>query len=138
MASRTATPLVHPGADELVFTTVMAALSDPVRLGIVAVLADHPGTPCGTFDLPVGKSAASRHFRVLREAGLLRQWDDGTRRRNALRREECDRRFPGILELAVAEGRRQGNVRVAECADPGYVRADPAPPNDASAPHATP
>ncbi|CAM3650308.1 ArsR/SmtB family transcription factor [Nocardiopsis rhodophaea] len=138
MASRTATPLVHPGVNELVFTTVMAALSDPVRLGIVAVLADHPGTPCGTFELPVGKSAGSRHFRVLREAGLLRQWDDGTRRRNALRREECDRRFPGILDLAIAEGRRQGTVRVADHADPDYVRVDTAPQRDASDPDATP
>ncbi|TQN32932.1 ArsR family transcriptional regulator [Haloactinospora alba] len=112
MASRNATPLVHPSAEEMEFTTVMAALSDPVRLGIVAALADHPGTACGRFDLPVGKSAASRHFRVLREAGVLHQWDEGTRRRNDLRRAECERRFPGVLALAVAEGHRVGGVRV--------------------------
>ncbi|MFC3994467.1 ArsR/SmtB family transcription factor [Nocardiopsis sediminis] len=111
MASRTANPLVHPREEDLEFLAVMAALSDPVRLGIIAMLNDHPGVFCGRIDLPVGKSAATRHFRVLREAGLLRQWDEGTRRRNALRREEIDRRFPGVLDLAVAEGRRHAGVR---------------------------
>ncbi|MBV2365582.1 ArsR/SmtB family transcription factor [Streptomonospora nanhaiensis] len=117
MPSRTSTPLDHPEERELEFARVMAALSDPVRLGIIATLADHPGLPCGRFDLPVGKSAASRHFRVLREAGLLRQWDDGTRRRNDLRRAELDRRFPGLLDLAIDEGRRRGRAGVSETED---------------------
>lgn len=61
--------------------------------------------PCGGFDLPIGKPAASRHLRILREAGVLRQWDEGTRRLNALHTPECDRRFPGLLDLAITEGR---------------------------------
>lgn len=105
MASRTATPLVHPGEAEMRFRDVTEALSDPLRLGIVAALADTPNVPCIAFDMPVGKSASSRHFRILRESGVLRQWDEGTRRLNALRKDECDRRFPGLLDLAIAEGR---------------------------------
>lgn len=87
------------------FLDVVHALSDPLRLGIVAALARTPDVPCGGFDLPVGKSASSRHFRILRESGLVRQWDEGTRRLNALRKSECDRRFPGLLDLAITEGR---------------------------------
>ncbi|KAA2261795.1 helix-turn-helix transcriptional regulator [Solihabitans fulvus] len=102
MASRTSSPLSNP--DELDFQTVLAALSDPVRLGIVAALAEVDGVHCGGFALPVGKSAASRHFRILREAGVIRQWDDGVRRLNSLRRDELDHRFPGLLTLAIAEG----------------------------------
>jgi len=83
--------------------TVMAALSDPVRLGIVATLGTKSEVACGCFDLPVGKSTSSRHFRVLREAGLIQQRDEGTRRINSLRREELQRRFPGLLDLVLRE-----------------------------------
>lgn len=104
MASRNSTPLVHPAVDELDFRTVLGALSDPVRLGIVAALAEVDNANCSRFDLPMGKSAASRQFRLLREAGVIQQWDVGTRRLNALRRDDLDRRFPGLLDLAIAEG----------------------------------
>lgn len=107
MASRTATGLVHPALDELRFTDVLAALSDPVRLAIVARLAD-AGTDgelaCTTFALPVSKSTQSGHFKALREAGVIRQRDEGTRRLNRLRRADLDARFPGLLDLAIPQG----------------------------------
>ena len=105
VASRTSTELAHPDRDELQLTTVMAALSDPVRMGIVAHLASlgQNGEPaCVSFALPVSKSTQSAHFRVLREAGLIRQRDEGTRRLNRLRREDLDARFPGLLDLVTA------------------------------------
>ncbi|SEG42549.1 transcriptional regulator, ArsR family [Actinacidiphila yanglinensis] len=106
MASRRANALVHPGRDELDFTTVLAALGDPVRLAIVARLAElgRNGEPaCVSFALPVSKSTQSGHFRVLREAGLIRQRDEGTRRLNRLRRDDLDARFPGLLDLVAAQ-----------------------------------
>jgi DNA-binding transcriptional ArsR family regulator len=107
MASRTATRARQPHADEIELTEVLTAVADPVRLGIVAALADHDGdVACGTFELPVGKSTASWHFRVLREAGVLRQYDQGTRRLNQLRRADLDARFPGLLDLVLSQGRR--------------------------------
>jgi DNA-binding transcriptional ArsR family regulator len=108
VASRTATELVHPSRDELDFTSVLAALGDPVRLGIVARLASTgPGgeLACSTFLLPVSKSTQSGHFRVLRESGVIRQRVEGTRKLNSLRRDDLDARFPGLLDLAVAQGR---------------------------------
>jgi len=107
VASRQSRELVHPPRDALAFTAVSAALSDPIRLAIVARLgALEPGgeLPCTTFDLPVSKSTQSGHFRTLREAGVIRQRDVGTRRMNALRREDLDERFPGLLDLAIAQG----------------------------------
>lgn len=103
MASRTSTPLIHPDRDALTFTDVMSALSDPLRLAIVAGLANGAEKPCAAFMLPVTKSTQSWHFRTLREAGLIRQRDDGTRRLNSLRRDDIDARFPGILDLALRE-----------------------------------
>ncbi|MGW1867744.1 ArsR/SmtB family transcription factor [Streptomyces mauvecolor] len=108
MASRTATRLVHPDRMELRFTTVLAALGDPVRLAIVARLADagpDGELACTTFALPVSKSTQSGHFKVLREAGLIHQRNEGTRRLNRLRRDDVDARFPGLLDIAVPQGR---------------------------------
>lgn len=108
MASRTATELVHPGRGDLQFTAVLAALSDPVRLAIVARLAEigpDAEMACTTFALPVSKSTQSGHFRVLREAGIIRQRDEGTRRFNRLRRDDLENRFPGLLDLAIPQGR---------------------------------
>jgi DNA-binding transcriptional ArsR family regulator len=108
MASRTATELVHPDRADVRFTAVVAALSDPVRLAIVAGLADvEPDgeLACTTFALPVSKSTQSGHFKVLREAGVIYQRDEGTRRLNRLRRDDLDARFPGLLDLAIPQGR---------------------------------
>lgn len=108
MASRTATELVHPDRAELRFTAVLDALSDPVRLAIVARLADAEPDgelACTTFALPVSKSTQSGHFRTLREAGVIHQRDEGTRRLNRLRRDDLDARFPGLLDLVIPQGR---------------------------------
>ena len=92
-------------ATESALADVLAALSDPVRLQIVRTLAADPdGRPCGSFGLPVAKSTASHHFRVLREAGLIDQQERGRTRHTTLRREELDRRFPGLLDLVLREG----------------------------------
>lgn len=106
MASRNSTELVHPDRDQLQFTTILAALSDPVRLGIVAHLAElgqNGERACVSFALPVSKSTQSGHFKALREAGLIRQRDEGTRRMNRLRREDLDARFPGLLDLVTSQ-----------------------------------
>ena len=107
MPSRNASPIAHPAVDDIDLSAVLSALSDPVRLGIVAALAERDtDVACGTFDLPVGKSTGTHHFRVLREAGVLIQYDAGTRRLNRLRRGELDARFPGLLDLVLTQGRR--------------------------------
>lgn len=78
-----------------------------MRLAIVAKLGVlEPGSelPCTTFELPISKSTQSAHFKVLRQAGVVRQRDEGTRRLNSLRREDLDARFPGLLDLAIEQG----------------------------------
>ena len=90
--------LHHPARDEMQLGDVLHALSDPVRLQIVQVLD-------GRFPLPVSKSTASHHFKVLREAGVLRGRDEGTRRFHALRRDDLDTRFPGLLDTVLDSAR---------------------------------
>jgi DNA-binding transcriptional ArsR family regulator len=94
--------LTHPARDQLDLAAVLHALSDPVRLGIVAALAADGGErSCGSFDVSVTKSTCTHHFRVLREAGLIHQRQHGTARLNSLRRDDLEARFPGLLETVL-------------------------------------
>jgi DNA-binding transcriptional ArsR family regulator len=91
-------PLAHPATEEIELAAVLHALSDPMRLKIVAGLAVRNDRTCKSFDLPVTKSTCTHHFRVLREAGVIRQRLEGTTRLNSLRRDELEVRFPGLIE----------------------------------------
>lgn len=91
--------LPHPEVEELTLTHVLHALSDPVRLSVVAQLKGErgPEIPCGTFDYNVAKSTFSHHIKVLREAGVLRVRQEGTRSMTSLREADLESRFPGLL-----------------------------------------
>ena len=100
------TTIPHPAREELELATVLHALSDPVRLRIVAGLARADDRSCGSFELPVTKSTCTHHFKVLREAGVIRQRQQGTSRLNTLRRDDLDARFPGVLDTIVGAAAR--------------------------------
>jgi DNA-binding transcriptional ArsR family regulator len=93
----TAERIAHPGLDEIELAGVLHALSDPVRLQIVAALAEVEERSCSSIDVPVTKSTCTHHFKVLREAGVIRQRQEGTARLNSLRRDDLEARFPGLL-----------------------------------------
>ncbi len=96
----------HPDLGTITLQQVLDALVDPVRRSIVTQLSDAPADlKCGTLDLPVSKSTATHHFRILRESGLIRQYYVGTSRMNALRHDEFDQAFPGLLGAVVAADR---------------------------------
>ena len=94
--------LLHPATDAIALPAVMGALSDPVRVEIVRVLAAQGETVCGTLDLGVSKATRSHHYRVLREAGVTHPRGEGTRRIVSLRRADLDARFPGLLDAVLA------------------------------------
>lgn len=92
----------HPRMADLQLPQVLHALSDPCRLRIVWQLhTGEDGMPCGALDVPVAKSTATHHFKVLREAGLIMTRREGTVLRNTLRKDELDRRFPGLLRAVL-------------------------------------
>jgi DNA-binding transcriptional ArsR family regulator len=82
---------------------VLHALSDPMRLRIVSELASGEERTCNSIDMPIVKSTCTYHFKVLREAGVIRQRMVGTTRFNSLRRDDLEARFPGLLD-AVLQG----------------------------------
>ena len=114
MSSQTTEQIIHPDRARLQLSAVLHALSDPVRLMIVAELAKGEGDyTCGSFALPVTKSTCTHHFKVLREAGLIRQRQQGTTRLNTLRREDLEARFPGLLDT-ILQSAGDPAVAVAE------------------------
>jgi DNA-binding transcriptional ArsR family regulator len=94
----------HPAPEEMELGAIFAALADPLRRKIVLTLAAEPDTVrhCSSFELPVTKATRTHHFRVLREAGLIRQVDLGNARTNQLRLDELRQRFPGLVELLMS------------------------------------
>jgi DNA-binding transcriptional ArsR family regulator len=99
-----ARPITHPDLADIDLPTVLYALADPVRLAIVRLAARSPELPCNRFFEAVPKSTMSHHWRVLRDAGLIRQTGSGTAKLNALRRAEVDARFPGLLAAVIGDG----------------------------------
>ncbi len=93
--------LPHPEPEQIELAAVLHALSDPVRLQIVATLADGREWTCGGLGLPVSKSTCTHHLAVLREAGVIRQQVEGTKKLNSLRRDDLDLRFPGLINAVV-------------------------------------
>jgi DNA-binding transcriptional ArsR family regulator len=94
-----------PRREEIRLEAVFHALSDPVRMQIVRSLAAaEEACACGALGLAVSKSTASHHLRVLREAGVIVQHEDGRKRLNELRRDDLDARFPGLLDTVVTGG----------------------------------
>ena len=87
---------------------VLQALSEPMRLAIVRTLADGVERPCGTVDVPVSKPTLSHHLRVLHQAGVVNKRLAGTRKYVSLRRDDLERRYPGLLESVLRGAERDG------------------------------
>ena len=96
------TRFVHPAREDITLAGVLAALSDPMRLKILKkLMATRDGSlscsgaaPCADM----AKSTLSHHFRMLREAGLIRTTKQGVAHLNRVRFDEVNARFPGLLK----------------------------------------
>src|SRR5580658_4409075 len=97
----TSQPLREPDLDTIDGLAVLQALSDPVRLEIVRQLAgcsEAGELRCGQIELRVTKSTASHHFKILHDAGIVAEREQGTSKYMRLRRAELNTRFPGLID----------------------------------------
>jgi DNA-binding transcriptional ArsR family regulator len=99
--------LSGPARGQMSLAPVLAALSDPVRLEIVCMLATGPERSCGSFGVPIAKSTLAYHLKVLREAGVIVQRPVGTSRMTCLRKKDLDARFPGLLDSVLTAARKR-------------------------------
>ena len=92
---------VHPATEDITLAGLLGALADPMRLRIVSnmlqkndCMSCSEAAPCPTM----AKSTLSHHFRILREAGIVRTSKIGVENRNILRIDDINARFPGLLK----------------------------------------
>jgi DNA-binding transcriptional ArsR family regulator len=95
--------LHHPHAADIELVDVLAALGHPLRLEVVKALANGEERYCGELVPDAPKSSMTHHWRTLREGGVIRQRRSGRKLYLALRREELDARFPGLLDLLLSD-----------------------------------
>nr|WP_045960660.1 helix-turn-helix transcriptional regulator [Xenorhabdus poinarii] len=88
----------HPQSNEIRLESVMSALSNPLRLAAVRMIAEGGEHPCCAVLPTVGKSTMTHHFRILRDSGIVWQRRIGQEYRLSLRREDLNARFPGLLD----------------------------------------
>ena len=95
---------VHPSKDDITLSGVLAALADPMRMRIVQSLLAEAGCMSCVQAVPcqeMAKSTLSNHFRILREAGLIRSTKQGVEHRNVVRLTDLNARFPGLLKTVL-------------------------------------
>lgn len=109
-------PHKHPPASEFVLERVLYALSDSIRLEIVRQLSQVDAATCGALDGGRPKSTVSHHFKVLREAGLVRTENAGTTHMNTLRRAEIEGCFPGLLGAILQQAPAAAPLPVSDLA----------------------
>ena len=95
-------PLFHPAIEDVPPAAILHALSDPNRAAIlVNIMKEGGAKPCSSVaalgDRVIPKSSLSVHFKILREAGLIRSERHGVEMHNTLRLSEVNARFPGLL-----------------------------------------
>ncbi len=100
-------PLFYPSLADVTVEGLLYALSDPVRVRIFAEIAGCEGhKTCSTFrsvnnrDIP--KSTLSQHFKILREAGLVRSVRHGIELHNTTRCAELKQRFGAMVGEIIA------------------------------------
>ncbi|KMO17879.1 ArsR/SmtB family transcription factor [Methylobacterium platani] len=95
-------PLFHPAIEDVRPEAILHALADPSRAAIFATImragcVEACSALAAVGDRVIPKSSLSNHFKVLREAGLIRSERHGVELRNASRWAEVEARFPGLL-----------------------------------------
>ncbi len=99
-------PLLHPAIEDVRPDAILHALADPSRAAIFAKImqagcVEACSAVAAVGDRVIPKSSLSNHFKVLREAGLIRSERHGVEMRNHSRCAEVEARFPGLLAAII-------------------------------------
>lgn len=92
--------------DEITVQGILYALSDPVRVRIFMELVQADcARNCSAFlnvsKTPLPKSTLSQHFRILREAGLIRSQRKGVELQNSSRCGELKKTFGPMINAVI-------------------------------------
>lgn len=89
-----------------IYSEIFAALSEPVRIRIIRMIAETDELACTRLDetLPISKSTISYHIKVLHHAGLISVRKDGRYYHYRLKRDVLLRYLPGFLDQLEGAG----------------------------------
>jgi DNA-binding transcriptional ArsR family regulator len=110
-------PLYHPSIQDITVEGILYALSDPVRAQIFYEMASSEcPQSCSSFlnvsSRTLPKSTLSQHFKILREAGLIRSERKGVELHNVTRCLDIKERF-GPLLISIMDA-YQGQLKSQE------------------------
>ena len=105
-----------PSETESTYAEIFSALSEPIRIEIVGMIASTDELACTVLDetLPISKSTISYHIKILYHAGLIHVRKDGRYYFYRLRREVFDKYVDGFLDRLAVARRSRKNRSVKE------------------------
>jgi DNA-binding transcriptional ArsR family regulator len=120
-------PLLHPAIEDVTVAGILHALADPIRLRIFADLMQADAAMgCSPYlqigDRSISKSTISQHFKVLREAGLIRSERKGPGLLSITRWTELKPRFGALIEALLQAYREEEESVTASTRRPLALR----------------
>ncbi|WTC76511.1 hypothetical protein OG882_39805 (plasmid) [Streptomyces anulatus] len=87
----------HPDTGEIAIPRVLFALSEPLRLNMVRMLAEQGETDSIDLGPELPRSTLTHHTSLLRESGVVFVRAEGRKCMIRLREDDLEARFPGLL-----------------------------------------
>ncbi|MDV6275582.1 helix-turn-helix transcriptional regulator [Rhodococcus erythropolis] len=91
----------HPETGEIAIPRVMFALSEPLRLSMVQMLAEQGEVDSIELGPDLPRSTLTHHTSLLRESGVVFVRAEGRKCMIQLRRDDLETRFPGLIDTVL-------------------------------------
>ena len=92
----------HPDTEAIAIPRVLFALSEPLRLNMVRMLAENGEVDSIELGPDLPRSTLTHHTSLLRESGVVFVRGEGRKCMISLRTEDLDQRFPGLLDTVLS------------------------------------
>ena len=92
----------HPETGDLAIPRVLFALSEPLRLNMVRMLAEHGEVDSIDLGPDLPRSTLTHHTSLLRESGVVFVRAEGRKCMIRLRDDDLEERFPGLLSTVLS------------------------------------
>lgn len=92
----------HPDTEQIAIPRVLFALSEPLRLNMVRMLAERGEVDSIDLGPDLPRSTLTHHTGLLRESGVVFVRAEGRKCMIRLRTDDLQQRFPGLLSTVLA------------------------------------
>jgi len=92
----------HPETCDIAIPRVLFALSEPLRLNMVRMLAEHGEVDSIDLGPDLPRSTLTHHTSLLRESGVVFVRAEGRKCMIQLRTHDLEERFPGLLNTVLS------------------------------------